>query len=271
MGGLATEIKEKEKDDYSIFGNARRVPKVRGLEELVKVDLPEDEEVAEEKQETTTKKEKSTNKKGQEEDGGFDYMVDSDALLKKLNKDKDLLDAGIDPDDEIDPEDNDEIYDGDEEEQEEFKEFNFFDLLLENPKATWGTWRDWRKAGHTLAYNRIIEKPLNLPIIEDIKVELKAKVRAKVASPEEEDLYFQLDDYLEKVNKLGKEYLSGIEYGELHNQMGERWLENKIRKLNIKGKKMNSDMMFGFFMLGKEAQCMAKLYEISKSIPKVNI
>lgn len=270
-GTISKHAIMSDQKEHPLMGSAIKAPKVRNIQAPTSSIADRLKEIAVEEPIVASTPEPQEEKKtaGGSSDGDFGSMVDAEDLLAKLNSEKAKIARGEMPGEEAE----DVEYESVNEQPGEagHKEKHILEILLEDPAAVWETWAGIRISGHTIAYDRIVERPLNMREIKEYRDELSLKVRTKTATEEEDKNFWALDDYIKKVNEMGAGYLDAIKYNDLLNKIGTIWLENKLMKLNMSGKRINSDLLFLGAMAAKEADSIAKLYEISRNIPKVEL
>ena len=81
----------------------------------------------------------------------------------------------------------------------------------------------------------------------------------------------ELTNYLEKVDQVGAEYLNKVEYSPKRKKILEMFVVKQLKKWKLQGKKVNSNLLFGLYMVAAEVKLGSDLYELTKQIPKINI
>ena len=254
--------------DYDLFGKISEIPKLREFDEdeldeeedLNKIELDEEAEVEEiEVDKETTKK---------KDGGGFSSFVNSDKLRRELGKEsKELGNKGS-----FIAESTNSDKEGDQPDtSSNFEEDDLVTMLLKYPKEVWKFIENWRKMGHNQVYKLFIEKPHRIPYLKGYRDKIMDKVVEGSATQPEKVQLKELNGFIEGMNTLQKEYLKGVEYSDLHKEIGEMWVNGKLKKMQASGKKYNTDLAFFLFMASAEVQNGLKLEEIASSIPKVVI
>lgn len=258
-----------ENTDYDLFGEIGEIPKLREFDDIEEEEEEEDFnkiELDEEDKIEDIEVEKEAPKK--KDGGGFSSFVNSDKLRRELGKESDELDnkGGGSTTDSDNPD-----TDGEPGASNDYEEDDLVTMLLKYPKEVWKFIENWRKMGHNQVYKLIIEKPHRIPYLKGYRDKLMDKVVEGTATQEEKVQMKELSGFIEGMSTLQKEYLAGVEYSPLHKEIGEMWVNGKLKKMQASGKKYNTDLAFALFMASAEVKNGLKLEEIASLIPKVVI
>ena len=245
-----SDLKEDEKP-FSLWGSVTEVPKVRTKDDLDKITLEE----APPKIDLNATLEDEPIESSKSKHFDYSNMVDSEGLIADLQRSTNRMKTGQ-------IEEAEYVEEGEEGEDEEL---DFLAILLDDPQEVVGMIETARKTGHAIAYRHFIERPLDYAGLKKLRKKLSFE---RNRTDTQQDLLESVTDYLEKVDQIGSDYLKSVNYSAVHKKVLTKFVENKIAKLKLQGKKINPNVGFAVFMITAEAKLIGKLYEIGKSIPK---